>query len=37
MKTREVKRMVKLEFFFSNYPFWAYNGKKSAHSLFVAW
>ena len=37
MKTREDKRMVKLElFFFQNCPFWAYT-KKTPKSLFGAW
>ena len=35
-KTREVKRMVKLEFF-SKLPFLDIYYKKSTHSLFDAW
>ena len=37
MKTREDKRMVKLffNFFFQNYPYWAYMKKKSKKNQHV--
>jgi hypothetical protein len=36
MKTREDKKMVKLDFFFQNYLY-GHISKKSTHSLFGAW
>ena len=37
-KTREDKRMVKLDFFsFQNFPFWTYMKKKPTHAFLGAW